>query len=292
MDPSYKKDRERIIKKSNGWLIFKQFMAEKLGEGVDIDKLLNKTPSGADPTISYGTIEIVVSEKCVRYHMFRRRNSAEYDTLIRGFAKKTNMFELLCLLSEDEKCRILSNEWRDIWDDYWTDKNYTGYRRLRSQSESRFAEIKELLSRLNGHFPQRVENRPLVFSKGKQCKGESGLQTAIREMEEETMMTMKGATLRFETPISQRYMGSNGKLYESKYYVIQRDATYSCPKKQLNGIRKETISYELEDDFWLEIPIFDVKARQWEWQNKIDPYKEYGIFSRHFDTIMSIHNHL
>lgn len=291
-------DKERIVNRDEGWEAFRSVLAKRYSS-LDIDKILEKHFLKSDPVISYGIIEFVIFENKICYHMFRRRNTTEYDILIRGFAQKNQLFELLCLLSEDERYRILNYSWSEIWNDYYTDHTDGSYSHLKDQSRRRFSEIKELLQAISTKIPCKIKNRPLVFSKGKSIQTEEGLDAALREAIEETKDDFSTGRLYFQTPIVQSYIGSNGKKYIVQYYVWQRDTIYSCKTKQLGNlqgddvrIRNKTISHELESEEWIEIPIFKNKRDQWEYQHSIDPYIELGIYKRHFNTIMTIHNHV
>lgn len=292
----FQQDRERIIKRDIAWPEFKESLSQKY-EKLDIEKILQKQITETNSVVSYGIIEFVLLKDKVAYHMFRRRNTVEYDLVIRGFSHKHQLFELLSLLSQDERDRILNNNFKEIWEDFWVNKHSKGRKTLKSQSQRKFDEIKELLTIINKYAPCTINERPLIFPKGKKSENETELDAAIRETEEEINCTYYRdvAKLYFKSPITQRYKGSDGRKYETSYYVWKRDQKYKCPKKNLNGIsklRNNTISHELESDVWIEIPIFENKKDEWEWQNSINPYKEFGIYHRHFETIMIIHDHI
>lgn len=351
MERNFGSDRERSVKKGEAWEKFKRFLQERQ-KSVNIDQILSKGPLKKEPVISYGIIEIVIKPESVFYHMYRRRNTLEYDILIKGFASKNQLFDLICLLSRDERDRILNNSWEAIWDDYWVDHECGGYTNLKAQSQRRFDEIKQIVELIDNDVPCKIETRPYIFPKGKPDKNESGLEAALRESKEETKNSFESGYLLFNSPLMQNYIGSDGRNYTDYYYVWRQDTLHSSPVQKLASIRyyrpdsndhvlgtkssdcldllelttshntilpnkfnvisglkidgeeyvesklireeksrlrSATISHELETDVWLEIPIFSTISEQIEWEHSIDPYRELGIFKRHFAAILDIH---
>lgn len=379
----YQEDRERSVNKGPGWTKFRTFLSQQYEKsGLDLDAILKKVPLKRDPVISYGLIEFAFrknnqGDPCILYHVYRRRNTTEYDTLIRGFAQKNQLYDLISLLSRDERDRILNNSWEELWDDYWIDHDGGSYAGLKSQSKRRFDEIKNLLKLLDDDLPCKIYKRPYIFPKGKPNKNEEGVNAALREAREETKgdFSEKDGYLYFNSPIIQYYIGSDGKQYIDYYYIWCSYNVYSSPCQRLyniipnakadpvtlgdskgnfantdssnnskgnftnqsaiNGLRRvdsgedvddanlkplikfireqeslaadptsnntnmqhrdrlrnRTISHELESDAWIEIPLFNSVRDKLEWASSVDPYQEFGLFKRHFNAILEIHNH-
>lgn len=314
-----------VVSENCLWERFKKYLASE-NPRLDVNKILERTVMKKEPIISYGVIEFVVceapsdkpAEGKILYHMFRRRNTLEFDTTIRGFAPKNQLYQMIYLLSKDERERILTAEWEDIWDDYFLDHDQEGpYTKLKTQAMRRFSELRDLVSitkqseDIDGTILP-IQSRPYIFAKGRAHKGESGLDAALRESAEETKVPYSRDDLYFQSPIIQHYTGSDGNRYIDHYYVIKRDRTYSSPVQYLSPVKRYisnytnntgslsiverlrpmTISHELESDIWIPIPIFNSKKDNWEWQNNVQPYKEYGIFKRHFNALLQLHSHL
>ena len=334
MNQNYEMDSERSVLKGSGWVKFRELLKTK-HVGMDVDKILEKVSVKTSPIISFGLIEFYMEKDNIYYHIFKRRNTIEYDILIRGYGQQNQLYDLLCLLSEDERTRILNNDWDSLWDDFWVNHNDGSYLTLKSQSQRRFNTIKTILKEINGHVKYKIRERPYIFPKGKPDKNETGLETALREAKEETKVDFdlnnsSTGVLYCKTPIIQYFTGSDDKKYIDYYYVWRRNHLYACPVKHLksddqeyhnspkivssdfNSIRKisledgkpltspktkerlrtSTISHELESDAWIKIPIFESMRTRIEWENSIDPYDEFGIFSRHFKAILQIHDNL
>jgi hypothetical protein len=244
MHGSYRSDRERSVNRGKAWEKFKSFIQQS-NKGVDIEAMLKKTPLKKNPVVSCGIIEFVKKPHAVYYHVFKRRNTMEYDILIRGFAAKSQLFDLLCLISRDERDRILNSEWTDIWDDYWIDHDSGGYTSWRAQSERKFPEIREILKLIDEEMPCRITTRPNVFPKGKPDLGETGFQAAIREAREETKDAFLDGRLYFNDPICQKYTGSDERQYIDYYYVWERDELYQCKTQHLETIRYHDLSSDV-----------------------------------------------
>lgn len=299
-------DDERTIDRSFNhgrcWNRFKRYLSDKYPD-LNMDKVLDIQIVNRAPTISYGIIEMMISEDKVYYHMFRKRNTVEYDIVIRGYSQKHQLFELLSLLSKTERRKILECEFDDLWDDYWIDHDPKGsYFNLKNQALRRFDELKDLMKIIDEEIPCQIDVVPFIFPKGRANEREKPFETACREFLEETKHKLENGEPYFNSPITQTYIGSDNIKYMDKYFVVEVDKIYSSPKQDIsqnyklnNPLKKErsiTIGHELESDIWIEIPKFKSKKDQWEWENSIDPYKAFGIFKRHFSLLIQIHNHV
>jgi 8-oxo-dGTP pyrophosphatase MutT (NUDIX family) len=341
MENPYEEDKERVIERNEKTeKCLEEFRAklEELHPDVNVDLILQKPLINTDTIISYGIIEFVkvlrkTDEKnqdkkegdFIYYHAFRKRNTVEFDTIIRGFASKHQLFDMLCLLSQDERDRILKYSFDTIWNDYWVDHDDRGYSKIYKKAKEKFPETLELLKIVNKYIPCKLNVRPLIFPKGRKGDKETSLQAALREAQEEIKVPFtprgnkkekqqniekqqegkdgeKENNVYFNDPIIRHYIGSDGKKYTDYYYLWKRKSLYKCPiqkllpdgshRKPIERLRTETIGHELESDIWIEIPIFTSKTKQWEWENSIDPYARYGMFHRHFKILLEIHSRL
>jgi 8-oxo-dGTP pyrophosphatase MutT (NUDIX family) len=331
MENPYEEDKERVIERNEKTeKCLEEFKAklEQFNPNINVDLILQKPIINVDTVISYGIIEFVevkgkTGDDFIYYHAFRKRNTVEFDTIIRGFASKHQLFDMLCLLSQDERDRMLKCSFDTIWKDYWVDHDDRGYTKLYKKAKEKFPETLELLKIVNKYIPCKLNVRPLIFPKGRKGDKETSLQAALREAQEEIKVpfTPRGnkkqqeeesmnnereninkENIYFNDPIIRHYIGSDGKKYTDYYYVWKRKSLYKCPiqtllpdgsyRKPIERLRTETIGHELESDIWIEIPIFPSKTKQWEWENSIDPYARYGMFHRHFKILLEIHSRL
>ena len=227
-------DKERLVRNPQGWEVFKNYMKEN-NPNLDIDLLLSKQRLKRSAIVSYGLIEFVRHQNSICYHVFKRRHTIEYDILIRGFAQTDQLFDLISLLSRDERRRIIECDWQTVWNDYWTTHSIGHYTGLAAQSERRFDEIKTLTILLNPILPQIIDERPYIFPKGRPERGERGIDASLREAREETGSSYSTGELYFQTPIVQTYTGSDDNPYTDYYYVWKQIAIYSCSTQDLSS---------------------------------------------------------
>lgn len=296
-------DKERHVTKNDSWVMFKQYIKEKHPE-IDTDAALKPMTLRKDPVISYGIIEFYIGENsdgqaCAYYHMFRRRNTIEYEILLRGFSHVNQLYNLISLLSRDERDRIIHYEWDDLWDDLWIDYDHPLYSSLRAQSKRKFLEIKELVTLLDDVLDCKITERPYIMPKGKSEPDETGWQTAIREAREETGHSYDKGCLYFNGPIVQHFVGSDSNPYTDCYFVWKTSGYYrpgeitlQNHKTSKSRLRNKSISAELESDVWIEIPIFSSDRERLEWINSVDSYRSFNVFARHFSALMEVHSHL
>lgn len=251
MEKSYGSDRERSINKGAGWEKFKGYLSSH-NKGLNVDRLLEKVAIKRHPVVSYGIIEFTIQNNhkgqlCAFYHVFRRRNTIEYDILIQGFSQKNQLYDLISLLSRDERDRIIAHSWEEIWDDYWIDHTIPQYSNLKAQSRRRFDEIKELLILLDDDMPCKIQERPFIFPKGKPDRKETGFETALREAREETKSSFSTGELYFNSPIVQHYVGSDDRSYTDYYYVWSQTSLYTCPRIRLSNVGSPSEARRLEE---------------------------------------------
>lgn len=303
MNTDHGLDKERTVIKDESWRIFKEYI-EKNHPDLNTEIALTPLNLKKSPIISYGIIEFYTGKNtegddCAYYHMYKRRNTVEYEILITGNFHVYQLYDLLCLISKDERERILTNDWETLWDDLWIDHNVVSYSSMKAQSKRKFNQIKDLLSLLDESLICKIPERSYIFPKGRSENKESGWQTALREAKEETRNNYSKGSLYFNSPIMQRFIGSDNNPYVDAYYVWRSEGYYKCDEYELeedesskNRIRNKSISSELESDVWLEIPIFKSNRDRLEWINSVDPYYSFNVFRRHFLAIMEIHNRL
>ena len=303
MNAEHGADKERTVTKDESWTIFKKYIDEHHPD-LNTKKALEPLSLKRTPIISYGIIEFFTGlndkeEKCAYYHLFRRRNTVEYELLIRGCFHMSQLYDLLSLISQDERERILNNEWEDLWEDMWINPEAGSYQSVTARSKRHFPKVKEVLQLLDEHLVLKILERSFIFPKGRPEPKESGWEAALREAQEETRHSYKEGSLYFNSPIVQHFIGSDNNPYTDAYYVWRTNGYYKSDQYELEEntsprprLRNKSISSELESDVWLEIPIFTNNQERMEWINSIDPYYTFNVFRRHFLAIMEIHNHL
>lgn len=286
MQGVYAEDPERIVGSEEGWDHFRRCCQRATCSSFSED-------ARGIPTTSYGIIEYVMADHEVHYHLFRMRNTCEYSEFIRGFINDRNLFNVLCLLSSDERERIKTHDFETLWDDFWSDHSVPGYSKSRRHAEQAHARYCLDYNDIFDHIPVYVDERQLTFPKGKAEAGERALSCAMREFQEETNHSLVGK-LRFRDTVVERHIGTNGKRYRSEFFVWESNSlSKDIPEKTDSPIRPETLSFELEESVWLSFPKIPTHAEFVEWTDlHEDDYVQQGLPSRHFRTLAGIHARL
>lgn len=311
MEFRYGQDEERYVKKDENWNKFKESMINKgymtfSRDAVTKHKNINNEVKS--PVASYGLIEFVEHENSIYYHVFRKRHTLEFDILAKGDIPKYKLYDILALLSDDEIHRLKTCTIEEIWDDYWVDDSHP---EISVKFRNKISEAMSILNNPSDDvkgfiIPRKINQRPFIFPKGRPDKNETGLETAIREAQEETkhfydICNFETGRLKYNTPLVQYYIGSDGNPYVDYYYIWQSKEIYESklqyakhktPKTEIEMYRHATISHELEYGSWIEIPKFKTTKDFLEWKESINSYAVYAIFNRHFSAIMEIHSTL
>lgn len=290
MKNTFPTDIERKLTHQDGWEYFKEIFYDPLFNGIDMDDFLDIKPSKRSVRISHGIIETYQDDSNVYYHIFQKRNSYEYDHIIRGKYKSAQLYTMLRLIPQCERDRLIKYSANELWDDYWTDHTYNLYKSgNKKQLETILTRAEDLFDKI----PSVSPCRSWEFPKGRIDQNESPYECSMREWHEETGLTLNESKLLFHTPLTENYTGSDGNRYRTNYYVWNSpDMRYATQKYLGDRIRTHSISFELETDIWIAIPKFEHVSNFIEWISITDPVDKYNLYSRHFSSILKIHRHL
>ncbi len=211
------------------------------------------------PTISYGFIcfklELINDKYEPMYLMVQRKDSLSYVEFMRGkydLENRTYIMRLFSHMTEDERYRIKSKDFNNLWNDMWckteeeTNKNFN---REYTEAYEKFNIIK------NGYYI-RSNNNDVIhanleyflnntvceynetewgFPKGRRNVNEHDINCALREFKEETGFTIKNIHICSEMkPLEEIFSGTNKKRYKHVYYIARfngdehKDSYPSC----------------------------------------------------------------
>lgn len=210
------------------------------------------------PHTSYGVIlfrqvvDEVASPPRVEYLLICRRHTFGYVECVRANFDLTDRAytrQLLCEMTVDERTKIATLPFKQLWADLWQDKKqaatgvveryYHEYSRAKAQFNS--LRTSEMFQRLLTSLPASVWTSPeWGFPKGKRNRNESAQTCALREMAEETGLSSKyaynllGRRQGFGEPIIEAFRGTDGQLYRHVYYIAEYlshpyDTNLECP---------------------------------------------------------------
>ncbi len=167
------------------------------------------------------------------YLLIRRKDSIGFIEFMRGKYQLHNKMYLLNIISEmtnDEKERISTLEFDDLWKQLWGENVSLQYKGEEKSSKEKFNILK------NGWFDDNnamISIKTLIeestsnwvetewgFPKGRHNKHEKDILCALREFEEETGYSRSSVNILYNImPIEEIFTGSNYKSYKHKYYI-------------------------------------------------------------------------
>lgn len=179
------------------------------------------------PICSFGCI---VRSADNHYLLIKRNESVSYVDFIRGNYRESSLFFILSSLPQNERSRILSSSFDDLWVSLHRkpatgeayDLGYSIFKKIQPH-------LPELFQLVPSHDP--LGKDLWLFPKGRPEYSlvdhslvilESPFQCALREFTEETNgLTLTEEHLIFSDPIVEKYLGSNSKNYQTSYFVFQ-----------------------------------------------------------------------
>ena len=220
------------------------------------------------PIVSYGIICFVLvtnslGTKTPKYLIYQRRDNYEYIDILRGNWSNEDRFRVLASsLSRDEKERLMSYTFKELWDDLWiihNSKIHTdGYERALRKYESIRPKLHGILNDIASHpMSDLSSDPPWGFPKGKKLEGhrtqerESDIECALREFTEETRLSTQDMICWNIHPFSETYRGNNNKVYSTYYYLAESKQVLDIEKLDTpHCIRQTALSEESETAEW------------------------------------------
>lgn len=206
-------------------------------------------------TTSYGIIVYTYGpDNNIYFLMTQRRDTFSYECLLRGMYTDNILSEYIANLTQSERDRIINLSFDLLWKDLWVSTKRRLYRleynKARQIYESRRSEIIDLI-----HKSQECGKDIWEFPKGRLFNEETTYQCALREFEEETMLSKDIISISKNAGyVEDNYQGTDHQTYRSIYYIgfikdgLSIDFKYQdCP----HHVRKPYISDEVMDMKWV-----------------------------------------
>lgn len=210
------------------------------------------------PITSYGIVLYTYEKnKYLKYLVCQRRDSISYIQYLQDLIDEQNILKYINLMSKEEKKRCLEfyykNDPYTIWKDLWINNRSKIYVNDYHRCTNVFLKnMEKYIEYFKDDSVGQTEN-PWVFPKGRMQNGETEIECAMREFEEETNISRKNISVNKNVSFEEIYIGSNNLIYKAVYYIAY--IPY-IPKKIYkyypNNIRKKFISSEIYDMEWLE----------------------------------------
>lgn len=188
---------------------------------------------------SYGIILFSASNRDgPLFLIYQRRDSYEYIDLIKGAYTTENKFkELVMCLCKEEKRRVLTYSFKDLWDDLWLFNEMKKSAASYERAMRKFERYRPTISNIP-LSPKAATNLVWGFPKGRLCSnGEHPIECALREFTEETNISSKYIKVLDVKPFIELYRGSDDRWYYTEYYVAV--ASYDTPALVSPGNRMD-----------------------------------------------------
>lgn len=185
------------------------------------------------PITSLGIIAFNKPNDIIKYLMICRKDSLGYIDFLRGkypLYDKTYISRLIYEMTNSEKEKLVTKTFEELWGELWG--GYTGlnYKSENRASKEKFDQIKRGIQideatdfNLKNLIKDSSSNwltPEWGFPKGRRNNGESDINCALREWEEETGYEKSSMEIiKNILPVEEIFMGSNYKSYKHKYYL-------------------------------------------------------------------------
>ena len=186
------------------------------------------------PITSLGVILFRINEKKEReYLMIQRKDTLGFVEFMRGKYNLNNysyIYELCSIMTEDERTRLINNEFNTLWEELWMNKNNRQYHNEYENSKKKFEKLKvgfkgksnEIISLEAIHRTQPIlwKEPEWGFPKGRRNLRESDLECAKREFREETGLDDIDYMIREDLGrIEETFHGTNNIRYRHIYFI-------------------------------------------------------------------------
>ncbi len=203
------------------------------------------------PITSYGIITFRSSTEGLQFLMIRRKDSFGYIDFLRGKYSPYNLTQLITMVDEmslDEKKRILTLPFEQLWTEMWGNTNIQ-FKSEEIASKKKFDTLKEsviiddvkyTLEDIVNLSKTKWRETEWEFPKGRRNQKEKDLDCALREFEEETGIPKESITIVENViPFEETFIGSNHKSYKHKYFLAyMNNSTDELNKFQITEVSK------------------------------------------------------
>jgi hypothetical protein len=181
-----------------------------------------------EPITSCGIILYTydVKKQKLMYLMMCRKHTIGFVELIRGKYNQhdSQYLHILCkVLTNSEAQMCLDKSHTELWNEMWKDKPLKSeywkkeFKNAENKWNNSIENIK--LNILQSNF--RYEYPEWGFPKGRRSYKEKSIQTAMRELYEETYISADSYTILNSEPITEEYISYDGNSYRNIYYIAR-----------------------------------------------------------------------
>lgn len=200
---------------------------------------------------SYGII-LHVRMGTEKYFLIANRGcSYEYVDMFNQRCPIEKVYDYVRMCTQAERQRL--TRYIDDFDTLYYDS--LGTFRQYHVVKDRFDKIKPIIKDALQDTPLASDRSLYGFPKGRKKTGESGVEAALREFEEEVKISRDMVKVSGLPPLEEKYIGSDGKKYKNVYYrcstthmIIPRKVR---TRSRIQG-RQYMVSKEILDVKWMK----------------------------------------
>lgn len=199
-----------------------------------------------------------ITKKENRILLVQRKDTMAYVEFLRArypddtINKKYYILTLFREMIPEERNKIKSLTFDELWDELWINHNSKCYKSEKEDCKKKFYSVDHNWFISMCFFQQNYTFTEFGIPKGRKNKYESDLECAIREFSEETgysQLLIEDCFKDFyEKPfITESFIGTNGKKYKHVYFIVELPESLGDPVLDSNN--KNQIG-EVKDILW------------------------------------------
>lgn len=177
------------------------------------------------PIRSYGIILYKMETAKKKYLMICRKHTFGFTSIIRGKYSSSNADQIQVYvdsMTNHEKEIMSTHSFDELWEYMWCGILSTRKNHDKSHAELKFNNILDTILTCIANSPTNWEQAEWEFPKGRMQPGETDIQCALREFEEETHISTNNINIIYNIcPFEEIYRGSNDKMYQITYFMAQ-----------------------------------------------------------------------
>ena len=191
----------------------------------------------------YEPLDLPADPKSISVLMVRRKDSMSYMEFIRGkYDSHDNEYikkQLENMTTQEQKL-VSTSTFETLWSKLWGNS-----RDIDSpEYETAFNKFTSLnLKKLISESPSKFVEPEWGFPKGRRIRGETDLECAIREFEEETNIPKEAYTIREDLVFTETFVGTNKVKYKHIYFVtLLKDSKLFNLNQKLTPLQRREVS--------------------------------------------------
>jgi 8-oxo-dGTP pyrophosphatase MutT (NUDIX family) len=188
-------------------------------------------------------LKLPVDPRTVGVLMVKRKDSMAYMEFIRGkydVANPAYIGTLLKNMTKQEHQQIIKEEFDTLWTRLWGEGRDTRSTEFECSKEKYYAIDRPNLITLN---PTNYTDPEWGVPKGRRAKGETDIDCAMREFEEETNIDKSAYIVRKTIVLSETFKGTNNVEYQHTYFLATLKSSAGINLSQtLTSVQRREIS--------------------------------------------------